>query len=137
MWLNLRTSFWRFHQCQPITSSTVMCVSVFGYWRAGDWMRKSENWQREKLRGRNEVICWNTMLPVSKTKKKQNQKRMSFYSDLSFVSFVFVACLCMLFCSPKGFPYSIFSLRMQVKTYWRRTHERGGLGVQNSNGEEA
>lgn len=136
MWLNLRTSFWRFHQCQPITSSTVMCMFVFGYWRA-DWMRKSENWQREKLRGRNEVICWNTMLPVSKTKR--NKIKNGWASTLLWVlwvSFLLLVCLC-CFAPLKDFHIRPFSLRMQVKTYWRRTHERGGLGFQNSNGEEA
>ena len=74
-------------------------------------MRKSETWQTEKLRGSNEVICSNILLLVSKIKKK---KQMYIYSDLSCVSIVAVACLYMLFCAPKGFLYSVFSLRIQV-----------------------
>lgn len=78
-------------------------------------MRKSENWRTEKLRGSNEVICSNIMLLVSKIKKKKNKtKQIYIYSDLSCVSIVAVSCLYMLFCSPKGFLYSVFSLRIQV-----------------------
>ena len=76
-------------------------------------MRKSENWQTEKLRGSNELICSNIMLLVSKIKKTKTKQKY-IYSDLSFVSIAAIACLYMLFCSPKGFLYSVFSLRIQV-----------------------
>ena len=70
-------------------------------------MRKSENWQTEKLRGSNEVICSNIMLLVSKIKKTKTKQKY-IYSDLSFVSIAAIAMFVYVVLLPQRI--SIFSL---------------------------